>query len=472
MSDIRAGVYARISHVLDDDKTKVDDQLFIGGELAGSRGWKVERTYSDNNRSAWQRNRKRPGWDALLADLKAGVINAVVVYHGDRLMRQPRDLEDLIDLADGRNIPLAAPTGTRDLSNDDDLFILRIEVAHACRSSADTSRRMKSHHDRRARKGKRATGGHGGRTFGYETDGVTHRAPDRCVVATGREESEPDVIREMARRVLAKEKRAAIGKDLAKRGWTTPAGNPLTYDRIRKILLRPDLAGLMPDGETAGAWEPILKRETWEQLQLVLASSSSAPTHGIAPARRWLLSGIALCGICGTPVRVATHGNRTKAGWEPGYACENYGACGKTYRNAAKTDAWVKGHVIGRLTREGNPEPDAPAGDDGGRWAELALERQEAEELLADAGRSRGRAKLILRRLDSIDAEMDALRRQAETTDARRLRERHRGLTAEEFDALPLDTRRALVAATVKVRIMPTRRGRGFRPEDVQVTPA
>lgn len=41
----------------------------------------------------------------------------------------------------------------RDLSNPDDRFFLRIEVAHACRSSDDTSRRLRDALADRARDG-------------------------------------------------------------------------------------------------------------------------------------------------------------------------------------------------------------------------------------------------------------------------------------------------------------------------------
>jgi site-specific DNA recombinase len=62
------------------------------------------------------------------------------VWHVDRLFRQPRDLERLIDLADS-GFRVIGAHGSRDLSNPDDRYILRIEVAHAARSSDDTSRR-------------------------------------------------------------------------------------------------------------------------------------------------------------------------------------------------------------------------------------------------------------------------------------------------------------------------------------------
>ena len=83
------------------DTTKVDDQDRINHRVAEQRGWTIEsqHVYKDNSRSAWKRGRKRPGWDAMLAAVERGEIDAIITYHGDRLVRQPRDLENLLDLA-------------------------------------------------------------------------------------------------------------------------------------------------------------------------------------------------------------------------------------------------------------------------------------------------------------------------------------------------------------------------------------
>ncbi|MFF9346527.1 hypothetical protein [Streptomyces sp. NPDC014734] len=54
-------------------------------------------------------------------------------------MRQPRDLEELLQVSDEQEIVLHGEANRRNLSDPDDRFILRIEVAHACRSSDDTS---------------------------------------------------------------------------------------------------------------------------------------------------------------------------------------------------------------------------------------------------------------------------------------------------------------------------------------------
>jgi site-specific DNA recombinase len=69
----------------------------------------------DNNRSAWQRNRSRPGWRALLELIRAGGVGHVIVYHPDRLMRQPRDLEKLLTLSEEHDITLHGQANRRDL---------------------------------------------------------------------------------------------------------------------------------------------------------------------------------------------------------------------------------------------------------------------------------------------------------------------------------------------------------------------
>jgi hypothetical protein len=55
----------------------------------------------------------------------------MIAYHPDRLMRQPRDLEELLQDSGVHAITLPGEATRRDLSDPDDRFILRIEVAHA-----------------------------------------------------------------------------------------------------------------------------------------------------------------------------------------------------------------------------------------------------------------------------------------------------------------------------------------------------
>ena len=122
----------------------------------------------DNGASAWKRNRKRPGWDALMAKARRGEIRHIVMYHEDRGLRQPRDLEELLAISDEYGMMLYGRANARNLQDHNDRYALRIEIAHARRSSDDTSRRMKDQKQERAESGLPM----GARAYGYSKNGM------------------------------------------------------------------------------------------------------------------------------------------------------------------------------------------------------------------------------------------------------------------------------------------------------------
>jgi site-specific DNA recombinase len=119
--------------------------------------------YLDDGLSAWKAGVRRTGFETLLERARSGVSQGIAVWHVDRLFRQPRDLERLIDLAD-HGFRVISSHGSRDLSDPDDRFILRIEVAHAARSSEDTSRRIRRRQQRYRAEGRPVGGAPG---FGF-----------------------------------------------------------------------------------------------------------------------------------------------------------------------------------------------------------------------------------------------------------------------------------------------------------------
>ena len=475
---IRAGIYCRLSLARDGDTTKVDDQARICRELCQRLGWVLAEgcghpqrngVYADNSRSAWRRDRKRPGWDAMLADVGAGKLGALIVYHGDRLVRQPRDLEDLLDLAHGKGIRLASPTGTRDLDDDEAQFILGIEANMARRESANISRRTKMGIERRRRGGIVNSGGRGGRLFGFDTDGVTHFPADRCSLATREEVVEADIVREVYARALAGEGIRHIAAALRKRGITTTAGKPMHPIAVRRILSSPRYAGLMPDGASAAAWKPIVGREDWENASALISGRAAmlAPAH---TARRYLLSGIARCGACGGPMQVLPAYVKGTGEQIPArYGCLT-APCRKVFRNLEHLDTYVTVRTVAKLSDKRNPPGRIPSAP--GLAAELrALTGERAAIEAAITDHTKGRLHLLLGRLDSVDARLAQLRELITADAGARLTRGHAGITEDEFTALPLSVRRALVAACFRVTVLPaSRRGPGFRTEDVRLT--
>ena len=77
-----AAIHCRISHVNDDDQTGVDRQERICRDITEQLGVTVthDMIYVDNIRSAWQRNRKRRGWDELLEAARSGHVRHILTF--------------------------------------------------------------------------------------------------------------------------------------------------------------------------------------------------------------------------------------------------------------------------------------------------------------------------------------------------------------------------------------------------------
>lgn len=469
-TQVTAGIYCRISKADEGDHVKTDDQERICRDLAARLGWTIadglghprqDGVYTDHSKTAWQKNRKRPAWNQMLADVADGRINGIVVYHGDRLVRRPEDLADLIRLADSKGVRLASPNGTRNLDNE--RLEPWIRAAFAEEESQRLSERRKAQYERWRAKGRVRPGGPGGRSFGFESDNLTSRA------------AEFELIQEAAGRILAGETQYSVCQDWNARGLTATTGKPWRTGNLGPMLVLPRYVGLMPDGESKAAWPAALERETWERLRLVL-SARAADFPGHTNARRHLLSGIALCGVCGEPLILRYSRRNVAKGLEAaaGYGCVKPG-CRKVMRNAAHLDAYVGARVVGRLGNPLNPEGREVPADRAAEWAVLDRERAEADALLADYKASAGRARSLLARLDEIDRRMAELRDEAGGSARARLLARYAGMTREDWEddkKTPLDVKRALVAAYFRVTVLPASgRGPGFRVQDVEVVP-
>src|SRR5690606_28532199 len=226
------------------DTTHVDEQEQVCRRLLPPAATVAyQHVYKDNSRSAWRRDRRRPGWDALVEAIRGGELDMVAIYHGDRLVRQPRDLEDLIDVGSERGITIVSPTGTYNLADPDHQMMLRWMVARAKNEIDHMSRRMKEGHARRRRQGIVRKGGRGGRPYGFAPAGATHR-PD-----------EVKLIRESAERPLAGVGAGQIARDWNARGRGTVTAAAGAQGTWKEMVPRPRRAGRPARGSAGGrAW--------------------------------------------------------------------------------------------------------------------------------------------------------------------------------------------------------------------------
>ncbi|MCZ1012519.1 recombinase family protein [Streptomyces lydicus] len=156
----RPGAYLRISSDRFRLEAGVDRQLEDAEDTRARLHWgPFAKIYRENDTSAFKKRKVikpdgsidwivlRPEFRQLLADLATGVIDGVIFYDLDRLVRQPRDLEDLIDIVEYVKRPVTGATGGRmNLINDSDRHMARMMCVMALKSSEDTARRVTRQH--------------------------------------------------------------------------------------------------------------------------------------------------------------------------------------------------------------------------------------------------------------------------------------------------------------------------------------
>jgi site-specific DNA recombinase len=475
-----ADLYLRLSDFRD------DDEGFSGRERklrqrAAELGWTVGRLVVENdlmpNRngrarpaSAFKRKRIktpggkvewrviRPGFRSILDDLITGRAQALLAEDLDRVARDPRDLEDLIDAAATSGASARSLSGSLTLTDggtDAEITMARIMVAVANKSSRDTSRRVAGRREEKAAQGRY---GGGTRPFGYERDGTTVRAAEAAEV------------QRWADRLLAGDSLRGIVADLRDRDVPTVTGAAWSTGTVRDVLLRARNAGIaVHRGREVGKaqWPAILAEDTWRATVALLHSEDRRTSPGNAP--RWLGSLIYQCGVCDDGGAVYVGGGRPE---QPTYVCRKRN---HLRRAARPVDDMVTALVVGRLSK-----PDAaallapgPKVDTGALAREANTLRARIEEA-ADlwesgalpAAQVRVRTTRLRDRLAAVEAELsstagsDPLAGVAGRRDA-----------AEVWGRLPLSQQRAIVHTLMTVTLLKQARP-GRQPDGSYFDPA
>lgn len=187
-----AVVYLRISQDRTGQQAGIQRQQEDCLALAAQLGITDPLVFIDNDVSAFDGGR-RPGYDAMVAQVRGGA-SRIIAWHVDCLYRQPRELEDLIDLVEQHPVRIEAVRGGGfDLNATEGRLMARQLVAIAAYESGHKSDRAKRANRALAEQGRR----HGSARYGYGPGGVL--IPEQAAV-----------IRQMADRFCAGESLRSI----------------------------------------------------------------------------------------------------------------------------------------------------------------------------------------------------------------------------------------------------------------------
>lgn len=354
----RVAVYARQS---------VDEDQGIAQQLADCRaeiqrrGWRAAGEFQDNDTSASKERGPKTSWFRMLKAFDAGDFDAIMVTETSRITRS---LVDVLDIRPPRrDVRVLVVREGIDTELDD--FMLKQLVLLAEREV-----RIKTERAARYAVGRRLAGHPtpGKPPHGYKWVPSIER--DSAGTRYRIDESEATDVRQMFREFLAGAPLAQIARDLSSSGQLTRQGARWHSSTVRRVLLNPIYAGLLPPAQPSGqfdataidleacapgAWEAIVERDHLVASRGLLIGVQ--PNHH-GTARKWLLSGLAICGVCSAPVRSAsgeTHptARRGDTGAAPSHRYHAY-RCpqGHFMRNGDIIDEFVSEVCVARLSSE------------------------------------------------------------------------------------------------------------------------
>lgn len=460
----RAAIYVRISNDKAGAGLGVQRQEADCRALAARLGWAVAEVISDNDLSAYDRRKPRPGYRRLLTGLRAGEFTAVLAWHADRLHRRTAELEEFLTLVESTGARVATVQGgDLDLSTPNGRMTARLLASIAQREIEHGRERMVRAKAQAAASGQWRGGR---RPYGYEPDGVTVR------------EEEARVVRYAAEQVLAGRSMRALTAEVNGDGARTTTGKPFTGTTLRTVLLRARNAGLIEHkGEVVGqaSWQPLLDEDVWRAVVGILTDPTRVTTSGDGSPN--LLTGVATCGVCGLAVQAGKSRELTV------YRCPTDSR--HVARSRDLTDELVRAVIVEVLRR---PEAlrriltPADGVDLDAVRAEVAALTARLDQLgldYADGLLTAAQVRTATQRLQSrLDEARDRLATAAASTGFEDLAAAPD--PGEQFLAAPVDRQRAIVRALADVVILPSPRGRPagwkpgtpyFRPETIKVTP-
>ena len=370
----RAAVYARQS-VSEPEGIKRQVEACVA--LAVSRDYVVVETYEDDAVSGYSERRHGTAFDRMLADARAGRFDVLIVRKLDRLGRSLSALEALT----AAKVNTVTTDGALDLASPSGRLVANVltSVARA-EVEVKAERRVFANADRRT-KGIPTSGRV---PYGLRWIATKERADRGTTQAYALDGEAANDVRAIFEQFLAGVALGSIARDLNARGRRTapfkgyPEGAPFRPTTLRRILLNPYYAALLPlppaggwpahyDQSAvtramcvAGDWPAIVTPEQWEAASARLAHPERKTSPG--PSRKWLLSGLAVCGGHGPRDDAAIAARAAERGISDGEAALEVAAerCGELIR-AGGGEAGIHSYrcrSMAHFMRRGDPLDD------------------------------------------------------------------------------------------------------------------
>jgi site-specific DNA recombinase len=253
-------------------------------------GWScLPQAYDDGGRSGG--NLERPALQQLLAEIREGKVDVVVVYKIDRLTRSLADFAKIVEIFDTKGVSFVSVTQQFNTTTSMGRLTLNVLLSFAQFEREVTGERIR---DKIAASKKKGMWMGGVPPLGYTVR-------DRKLIIV---ESEAETVRHIFRRYAALGSVRLLKAELETRGiagkrWTSVAGRswggrPIGRGALYLILQNRIYRGeiVHKDQTYPGEHEAIIDRALWDAVQARLAENSVERSTGVRVKNPSLLAGL------------------------------------------------------------------------------------------------------------------------------------------------------------------------------------
>jgi site-specific DNA recombinase len=350
-----------------------------------AKDWTIFGIYTDAGFSG--SNTQRPELQRMLGDVRAGLVDCVLVYKLDRLTRSQKNTLMLIeDEFRSAGVAFVSMSENFDTSTPLGRAMVGILSVFAQLEREQIRERMALGRAERAKNGYWHGGGRP--PFGYKystTDGLLHVDP-----------VEAEIVKEIYPMFLQRQPLTTIGNTLSKK-----YGRVIDHNMVVSVLSTPLYAGLISwEGNIyEGKHEALVDADTYAKAQRLLADRRRIAESKPDPFKpKHLLAGLLVCGKCGatytTKGNYSGHGN--KKTYRPYYTCYSRA---KTHhdrvvdiscRNPSYACKDLDAHIVSEVMELANDQA-----------AFLRIVNAEKPQTIPE-----GKKTTLLRRIDELDAQM------------------------------------------------------------------
>ena len=306
----KVAIYSRVSTLHQaEEGYSIGQQIEALTKYCQAMDWVIYDNYSDGGFSGGKL--ERPAMQKMIQDAESGKFDTVIVYKLDRLSRNVRDTLYLVkDVFNANNVDFVSLQENIDTKSAMGNLFITLLSAIAEFEREQIKERMQLGVKGRAKSGK--TTSWATPPFGYKYDTNTQSMTV--------DHYQAEIVRDMFNKLISGWSIMGITTHLRKtndKKWT--------HVRVKRILENVAYIGKVKyrdevyDGEHA----PILTEETFYKAQKALEERTDSKTNTRPFQGLYMLSHIAKCGYCGTPLKIDSYKPRKDGTRKRTYTCIN-----------------------------------------------------------------------------------------------------------------------------------------------------